>query len=139
MTSGFLTTPTDLVLSKTLDAAALRHSVIAQNIANVDTPLYKRQEVAFEDSLKQALEKPPKLPMTVTHPVHISNRGPGLGSVAPRVYTAWDTTGRVDGNNVDIDAEMAKLSENTLLYNSVVQLVSRRLGTLRSVIAEGRR
>ncbi len=129
------------LLRNGLDATALRHQVISNNLANVDTPRFKRSEVRFEDALHAAMApEPPGLPMEITNPRHLEpQKKPSFIEVQPEVVEIKDTTGRLDGNNVDIDAEMAHLAENTLLYNTMVQLVSKRLSGLRNVINEGRR
>jgi flagellar basal-body rod protein FlgB len=126
-------------LKKALDAASLRQKVIANNIANVDTPGFKRADVAFEDELRAALEVQEKLEMQTTHPKHISNKRKNLEDVNPRVITQSDTTYRNDLNNVDIEQEMAKLTENNIIYNTIAQLISEKLRMLRTTIQEGRR
>lgn len=104
------------VLAQVLDASALRHRVIAQNVANVNTPGYKRLEVAFEADLAKALASPT-----------------GTAPVKPRVVNV-DGPERVDGNTVDIDAEMNALSKNALLYQAAAQIMASRVATLRSAI-----
>jgi flagellar basal-body rod protein FlgB len=126
-------------LKKALDAASLRQKVIANNIANVDTPGFKRADVAFEDELRAALEVQEKLEMQTPHPKHISNKRKNLEDVNPRVITQSDTTYRNDLNNVDIEQEMAKLTENNIIYNTIAQLISEKLRMLRTTIQEGRR
>jgi flagellar basal-body rod protein FlgB len=59
--------------------------------------------------------------------------------VEPEVVTRAETTLRSDGNNVDLDSEIVKLSQNQLLYRSLAQLMTMKLAQLRSVINEGRR
>ncbi|MGE5577766.1 MAG: flagellar basal body rod protein FlgB [Syntrophothermus sp.] len=137
----FFSGVTDKLLRKGLDATALRHEVISNNLANVDTPRFKRSEVRFEDALRAAMApEPERLPMKITDPGHLEpKKRPSFAEVQPEVVQIKETTGRLDGNNVDIDAEMARLAENTILYNTMTQLVSRRLGMLRSAINEGRR
>jgi flagellar basal-body rod protein FlgB len=101
---------------KTLDASALRSRVTAQNLANVDTPGYKRKEVSFEDQLQDALKK--KLPGTATQPDHMPfGKGIDLSSIVPKVFEAPDQTLPGEINNVDVDMEAAKMAENQILYN----------------------
>lgn len=128
-----------LALKKALDAASLRQKVIANNIANVDTPGFKRADVAFEDELRAALEAQEKLELKTTHPRHISNRGKSLKDIQPKTFIQSDTTYRNDLNNVDIEQEMAKLTENNIIYNTIAQLISEKLRMLRTTIQEGRR
>ncbi|MBX9626232.1 MAG: flagellar basal body protein [Gemmataceae bacterium] len=95
-------------LSGLLSGAALRHRVIAQNVANVNTPGYRRLAVTFGGEL-------------------------GRAGGAPQVVVA-DGPARVDGNTVDIDREMNDLTKNALLYQAAAQVASFRLAALRSSI-----
>lgn len=104
------------VLAQLLDAAALRHRVIAQNVANVNTPGYHRREVTFEADLAKALATP------------------GSPPAKPKVVVA-DGPERVDGNTVDIDREMNDLAKNALLYNAAATIVQSRVASLRAAIA----
>ena len=105
------------LLTQLLNANALRHRVIAQNVANVNTPGYRRQEVAFETDLAKALTS-----------------SSGTAPVRPRVVTA-DGPERVDGNTVDIDREMNDLTRNALLYQAATQIVASRVASMRSAIS----
>lgn len=129
-------TPTMYVLEKALDTATLRQRTIAHNIANVNTPGFKRYQVSFEDQLNQALGFEPGLPLYRTNPYHLSLSSPEL---VPRVSRDNSTTMRQDGNNVDIDREMVDLAQNSLNFNVAVQQLNTRLAMLRYVINEGRR
>jgi flagellar basal-body rod protein FlgB len=131
----------DLALRKALDGAALRHQAIAENVANADTPGYKRTDVDFATTLKAALGEAPGGGITLarTRPGHLAGQRGGLGEVRPALFRTSDTTARADGNNVDPDREMASLAENTLLYGALTQVLGRRLAMLRSAVNEGRR
>lgn len=129
-------TPVMYVLEKALDTAVLRQRNIAHNIANINTPGYKRYEVRFEDKLKEALELNPGLPLYRTHPLHLPS---GRTDISPEVVKDDSTTMRTDGNNVDIDREMVELAQNSLNYYVAVQQLNTRLAMLRYVINEGRR
>src|SRR5688572_15931237 len=101
---------------KSLDASTLRARVTAQNLANVDTPGYKRKEVSFEDQLQDALKK--QLPGSTTQPEHMPfGKGIDLSAIAPKVFEAPDQTLPGEINNVDVDMEAAKMAENQILYN----------------------
>ncbi len=107
------------LLSRLLDVASLRHQVLAQNIANVNTPGYHRQEVTFESAFQRFLQQGKE------------SRALGL---APRVVQAAAGRERVDGNNVDIDTEMGRLSKNALLYNVYSQILAANIASMRSAI-----
>lgn len=101
---------------KSLDASTLRARVTAQNLANVDTPGYKRKEVDFEEQLRDALKK--KIPGTTTEPDHMPfGKGFDLRGIVPKVFEAKDETLPGEINNVDVDMEAAKMAENQILYN----------------------
>lgn len=126
------------VLKKALDASALRQKVIAQNIANVDTPGYKRADVTFEDELKRALQKTARVEMTTTHEAHIPTPPKDLSSVKARIMREVDTFMRNDENNVDPDREMTALAKNNIAFRTLAELIDRKFQGLRDVIREGR-
>ncbi|MEW5945111.1 MAG: flagellar basal body rod protein FlgB [bacterium] len=117
---------------KSLDTAALRQKVISHNLANVDTPHYKRSEVNFEDAFKRALErKPHRLVGFKTDHQHIPiNPVPDPTKVEPSIWRQNDTFYRSDDNNVDIDVEMADLAKNELKFHSVVETLNRKMRRL---------
>lgn len=123
-------------LTKALDAAALRQKVYSNNLANVDTPHFKRSEVNFEDAFKQALANTPgRLSGFVTDPKHIPiNPSTPLSAIKPAIWRQNDDFTRSDDNNVDIDVEMSELAKNELTYNAVVEGLNRKMRTLRSAI-----
>lgn len=105
---------------KSLDASALRSRVVAQNLANVDTPGYRRKEVSFEDQLQNALKK--KLPGLLTQDDHMPfGKGIDISEVTPKVFEPKDTTLPGEINNVDVDLEAAKMAENQILYNYAIK------------------
>jgi flagellar basal-body rod protein FlgB len=128
------------VLRKSLDSLSIRNEAIANNIANVDTPQYKRIEVTFQDQLKNVLDKNHETSFLVrTHPKHFPNASPSsLNDFRPDLRVVSETTGRNDGNNVDMNVESTKLAENTALYNSIADVTSRYISQLRHAVTEGK-
>ena len=116
---------TQVVLAKALDASALRHRAIANNLANVETPGYTRQDVSFEDQLGSALNQP--------------DSEDTVQQLQPNLISDSNEPVRENGNNVDVDKEMAKLAENTIQYESVLQSLTIKGGMLRTAIYEGRK
>jgi flagellar basal-body rod protein FlgB len=108
------------LLNRLLDVASLRQDVIAQNVANLNTPGFRSLEVSFEDALKQSLAQTSSGP--ATHP-------------APEVKEGAGGHERVDGNNVDVDQEMARLQKNALYFNIYTQLLAGNLAQFRAAIA----
>ena len=132
------------ILTKALSASGLTHQVIANNLANVDTPGFKHSEVLFQSKLAAALADQAAsgdgLEGARTDPRHLAIGVPADPSeVSPEVVVRAETTLRPDGNNVDLDSEMVKLSENTLMYQALTQLVRGKFSQLRNVITEGRK
>lgn len=125
-------------LSQAMDASQLRQHVINHNIANVDTPYYKAKRVRFEDVLLQELNKASGFKGRVTDPRHIPIGRPGQGAVTPEVTVETGTKMNNNGNNVDIDAEMALLAKNGLWYQALAQSLNHEFRQLRHVITEGR-
>lgn len=123
-------------VTKGMGAASLRQKVIANNIANVDTPHFKRVEVNFEDAFKQALEKNPKrLVGFRTDKQHIPiNRNYDFHDVKPAMWRQNDDYSRSDDNNVDMDVEMVELSKNEMMMNSLVEMLNRKVKDISSSI-----
>jgi flagellar basal-body rod protein FlgB len=124
MLDRLLNTDTFFAAQGALDGLSARHAAIADNIANVNTPGYKRKEVRFEDALSRAL----------------SDRDNPCGtSSASRPFTPCvsrdtDSAARADGNNVDVEAEMVSLAETSLRYETLAQYVGGYFSGLKAVI-----
>ena len=117
------------VMDKAADAAWLRNDAIANNIANIDTPYYKRQDVNFEDALSQALKWTHFADLD--HQVH----NVSMRRLSVSTYTdipAWSY--RLDDNNVDIDTESAELAANQIKYNGIANSIRAEFQNLQSVI-----
>lgn len=121
------------MLSDGLNEASLRHRVIANNLANLNTPGFKRSHVPFGSVLREAAEF---LQPVSAHPRHLPGRA---REAMPGVVRDTGTSMRSDGNNVDLDREMAELAMNQLYYQALVQRLSGRLGSAGYVINGGRR
>lgn len=125
-------------LEGALHAATLRHQVLSNNIANVDTPYFKRSDVAFEDLLSQAIGSggAKSLSGTRTDARHIPI---GTSSAYPEARVTTESSSVINNNrnNVDIDKEMAMVAENQLRYNLYVQQINHEVKMMRTGI-EGR-
>jgi flagellar basal-body rod protein FlgB len=115
----------DSYLQAAMSGLAARQRTIANNIANVDTPNFKASEVRFEDALKSAISRGQA---NSTADQSSLNRSISRSSLLDATST------RADGNNVDIDREMELLGEANLNYSALTQVMSTRIGILRSVI-----
>ncbi len=127
-----------VALQKALDGSATRHRTIAHNIANVNTPGYKRLTVSFEDQLSDALADSAKVPISTTHPGHVGTKTT-MSQVTPRISRDKSTSMRPDKNNVDMDQEMTNMATNFIYYNTGVGQLNKRIALLKHIISEGRR
>ncbi len=133
--SGFMQTQD--ILQRTMSAALIRQEVISDNLANVDTPHFKRSDVAFESELKRALDSydPHPFKAALTNKKHIPfYRTKNYREVKPVVYLDSSTIYRNDGNNVDIEKEMVDARENTLRYIAMAQRVNDNFRLLSSIL-----
>jgi flagellar basal-body rod protein FlgB len=128
--------PSILLLQKCLDASALRHKVISNNIANATTPGFKASDVSFQGEVKKLLDEKnaEKIDLSVTDKNHISPHPPDLSELMPRVITSSDTYRQIDGNNVDIDREMSTLAENSLAFRTYTRLLGDAFTAMNSAI-----
>lgn len=119
---------TSSTLTKSLDASAMRHKVIANNLANVDTPGFIRSDLSFESALKEALSNPSK------------ERARNLvQSIEPAEVADTDTPVGPNGNNVSVDKEMADMTKNSLEYEALTRLLTMKGSMLLTAITEGKR
>ena len=123
------------VMEKAADGAWLRNEAIAHNIANVDTPHYKRQDVSFEAELKHALKASKYV--SLDEKVKNLNERDRLSHVEPRVYTDYaGFSYRLDGNNVDINTENANLAENQIRYYTLLNSMTQEFSRIKSVLSK---
>lgn len=116
------------VLDKAADASWMRQEAISNNIANVNTPGYKRQDVAFEDSLQEAISN--------SRYRSTDEKVANLSKADLRIRSYTDSSGfsyRLDGNNVDIDTENAALARNQLKYNALIDSINHEFSMIKAV------
>lgn len=119
------------VLKTAADASWLREEVLTNNIANVDTPNYKRQDVEFTTYLKSALEQAGTPASTLTQKVNEAN----LNGITTRTYTENTTLSyRMDGNNVDLSTENAELAAEQINYNALIDSMNNEFTRMKAVL-----
>jgi flagellar basal-body rod protein FlgB len=125
------------VLHKTLALRQQRHTVLASNIANAETPGFIAKDMRFEEALRAAATPPPPSPLMRMHPEHLPLLQPtSIRNVqGTLVVTPSDDVGH-DLNTVSIDQEMAKLTTNTLHYNAATEILSRAFDQLKRTVSE---
>lgn len=122
-------------LQQALGGLARRQQAIAGNIANVDTPGYRRRDVPFEAELRASMGGG-STALATTNPGHIAHVSTGGSLLRAAGHSAGGSrTGRNDGNDVDIDREMTELAETSLRYSLLTQATSSRFSTLRDIVS----
>ena len=122
-------------LTDAISIAQKRHTVIAANISNLDTPGYKPKEISFEKALAEAMGAKRGLDLAKTNPAHLDLYG-GKGTSSPILEEKEEWNGV---NWVSIDKEMLRLTENNLMYRTSIEALMRKISLLKEVIKEGGR
>lgn len=135
---SFLNSRPITLLERSLDATSLRNKVVSNNIANIDTPGFKRSDVSFEQTLQEVLSGQ-SLTGKTTDPRHIAIGNSSVSGVQPTTVADRSTSMRLDGNNVDIDAEMVLLATNQIQFNALTTQINHQFGLLKYAISEGKR
>lgn len=136
--SGQLFDKTTSALQSSANLRAIKKNVIDSNIANAETPGYHAKKIDFEDALARAIDLDDKRSMTTSHPDHLSVGSLPISKVRADIYD--NPVGAVsnDGNTVDLEKEMASLAENTIMYKAVIQLINKKLASMKYAISETR-
>ena len=127
-------------LANAIAGADMEHTAIAENIANVNTPNYLRQTVSFKDALAAAEGSPAsgdQLSMRIDSNRQIGGTLPGAAvPFDPQMSVDETDQMRADGSNVDVDNEMAQLSENSGYSQTMSQLLQVQFMRLREAVTE---
>lgn len=121
---------------KALDGSWSKNKAILNNIANVNTPHYKKQIVDFQSVLKAELDRDSELKMSKTNDKHLSSGGVNTDFTPTRQE---NFSARQDENNVNIDTEVADLTENAIMYEILSRDVNGVFKKWKMVIEEGGR
>lgn len=117
------------VLDKAMDASWLRNEAISNNLANADTPGYKRQDVNFETQLAKALRHS-RYKTTDAKVADVK-----MNRLKPIAYTDYASFSyRIDGNNVDPDTEGVYLAKNQVVYQGLYQSTNEEFKNLKMVM-----
>jgi len=126
------------IMTKGLNASWKRNEVISNNIANVNTPNFKRMEVKFEEMLNSYI-KGTSLKGAHTNDRHIPIGTNNIENLNYKVKTIKDFSTRRDSNNVDIDVEMAEMAKNDIYYRTLSTQLNNKVNRTKLVITEGKR
>lgn len=129
------------LLKNALDGASLEHSAVANNIANINTPGYQRFDVAYKEALAATEPTPPdpdELTLVTDNARQISINGeiPAQPFVIHAERVDDPIRMRVDGSNVDLDQEMALLTQNSAYQQTMAQFLTGEYTRIRSAIEE---
>jgi len=127
--------PTIGALNTSLNLRLMNQNIISSNIANADTPGYKSQAIEFETAFRNALGVGDDLTVKTTNERHLLPKD--TDPVHPEIFDDPNGIESLDGNTVNRSEEMAKLSENQLMYDASVELMRKKLGMLKYGISEG--
>lgn len=133
--------PTHHLLALSMRLREARHEILSANIANADTPGYQPRDIDFDAALRSLIQPVPSgsqseggIQLIAAQPMYLPF--PNAGAASLNGHPGEE---RLDGNSVSLDQQMAMLTENALLYETSLTLLSRQLAALRYVIGEGRR
>jgi len=107
------------LLTKLMQVAEMRHRVVSQNLANVNTPGYQRLKVEFDETLAR----------------QILNGDDVDPNLQPQIVEDDSRPARADGNTVDIDLEIGELQRNAMMYQTYSQVLASQFGTMRRAIS----
>jgi len=122
MIEALFNSPNYLAAKKTLDAVALRQEAINNNLANLETPGYKRVDLApnFDQELERATAS--------NDPEQISSLSPSI------TVDASATASSKDGNTVNLEQELMRMNQNAMTHSLETQMVSGMLAKMRLAI-----
>lgn len=130
MTASLFSDVSSVTAKAALDGLSLRQQAISRNLVNIDTPGYQAETVDFQETLARMVDDDTLLPLTTTHEAHLTTaESEPPFSVSLRPGGSY----RADQNNVDVDVEMADMSEVGIQYQAISQAVSKKLMLLKTL------
>ena len=127
------------LLERTLDLRSAKQRVIDSNLANEETPGYRASELTFMDQLQSARKGRLPIVMAATQTGHFGAHGrQGIQAVTGKLSEVPAGDLPLDANSVNLELEMAKLSENAMQYNAAATILAKRFNGLLSAIRDAR-
>lgn len=120
------------ILEQGIDGASRRQNLISNNIANADTPGYKRQDIDFKSALRKVVEPGHNLSLSRTRNNHLA--GKENHHSGHNYFKERNTSFRVDGGNVDIEREMAEMAKNNIYFDTLAQQLDAGFNRIHSVL-----
>ena len=121
-------------LTTALNFREMRQELISSNVANANTPGFKAKKLDFEEALARALDVDGQMKMNATDGRHYNVGGGGFNNLEPEIYDDPNGVVSENGNTVDVEAEMAQMAENKLMYDALVQLINKKMGIMKYAI-----
>jgi flagellar basal-body rod protein FlgB len=121
-------------LTTALNFREMRQELISSNVANANTPGFKAKKMDFEEALARALDVDGQMQMGVTDGRHHTVGNGGFNNLEPEIYDNPNGVVSENGNTVDVEAEMAQMAENKLMYDALVQLINKKMGIMKYAI-----
>lgn len=121
-------------LATSLKFREMRQELGASNVANAQTPGYKATKLDFEEALARATDVDGNLTMAASDERHFNVGGGGFNNLEPEIYEDPNGVVSENGNTVDVEAEMARMAENKIMYDTTVQLINKKLGLMKYAI-----
>ena len=138
MSSTHLFSETISFLERSLNLRSKRHRVLSANIANIDTPNYKAFDLVLEDEISRTTQGAANVQLKRTQAGHLPVKNTSLDRVTLKQTDGPAFSLRADGNTVDLDKSMGDLAENTLLFKTAAQIISKKFQGLKEVIRGGK-
>jgi flagellar basal-body rod protein FlgB len=126
------------LLQRSLDLRGARQQIIAANIANEETPRYRASDLNFGQALASAQRGNVPITLASTHHSHFGPKGTGVQRVSGKIEEVPAGDLPLDANTVNIELEMAKMSDNAMQYNTAATILGMRFRQLLAAIREGR-
>ncbi|WP_084088836.1 flagellar basal body rod protein FlgB [Andreprevotia lacus] len=119
---------------KALKLRSQRQEVLAANIANADTPGYKARDFDFGATFKAATEKRQNQTLAATDNRHLQPRSGMVDPLSPDLLYRNPYQASIDGNTVDMNAEMQAFSDNTIRYQAALTFMTRRIESMKTAL-----
>lgn len=146
----FFSSSNSELISKTLDGLHKRHEAILSNVANAETPGYKKQVVEFEEQLKKAYqnkssgtnntdaEQVDPTELKLSNPFHLNKDGLNASQAGSIDAERSQIQYRLDQNGVDIEAEMVELAKNSERFQALTRLQFRQFDEIKTILRSER-
>jgi flagellar basal-body rod protein FlgB len=121
-------------LTTALNFREMRQELISSNVANANTPGFKAKKLDFEEALARALDTDGQMQMKASDGKHFDVGNGGFNNLEPEIYDNPNGVVSENGNTVDVEAEMAQMAENKLMYDALVQLINKKMGMMKYAI-----